>query len=279
MTNKAKSDEAKASYDWVINRTSKSRHNYWPDESLPFGYAVAAVQVSLLRSEKANNIFNEVVKAYDLPGCQRLIEVGNLLIPDTLTWKERYFLSLQNKIQIPYWPQRWREAFDKYSDNPDFSFLISLVCNFINTAFNRKEDIEENTLKTNAIETPFLIMAVTWRALAEYSKWKLEDWEKYPTTIINGKQYDIDKIMQEKPTHRLAQQLRKLYHQYGWTLKHRDNMVTIADWWYQSRIIYSGPEQFCNETYKAGGPLLDPPYVIRQIAVVDGVIPGHRKWR
>jgi len=47
--------------------------HYWFIESLEFGYAVACVEIALLHSDKASHIYNDIVRAWELPGCQALI--------------------------------------------------------------------------------------------------------------------------------------------------------------------------------------------------------------
>ena len=42
---------------------------YHLPESLEYYYAVACVEIVLLHSDKANTIYREIVRAWDLPGC------------------------------------------------------------------------------------------------------------------------------------------------------------------------------------------------------------------
>ena len=48
--------------------------NYWLSGALAFARAIACVEIVLLRSDKANDIYREIVQAWGLPGCKNILD-------------------------------------------------------------------------------------------------------------------------------------------------------------------------------------------------------------
>lgn len=238
--------------------------HYWT----PFGYAVALVDIVLLRSQEAAAAFNEAAKSWDLPGCQAILVEAKGNAPDTNEWAVKTVQARERGKPLPGLPGMWFDAYDRYKDNADFLVLNERVREFIRVGFNRQEDRDNDRCKVTMQGAPILYLCVIARTLLQYCKVKLEDWNKYRPD-------NIDRLMKEEPGPR-AERLKKktiiqIYKSLGCQLRHDSKLLQDADHWYQSRVVYSGPEAYSRDLYKKNGVFLQPGNVGKFIRPYDSV--------
>ena len=138
--------------------------------------------------------------------------------------------------------------------------------------FNRQKDQDNETWKVIPDTSPWLKGVIILRSQAEYCKVKLEDLNRYRPARIGGTLYDINVIMRDKPTDGVGRKIYRTftdtYRRLRFTLKHDEKLLKDADQWYQSRVVNSGPEEYCREHYKKTGIWLDSANVNREIAAI-----------
>lgn len=61
--------------------------HYWPDEIKPLLLASSCVELAKEHSQEANDIYEQIVDAWDRPDCQELLK-GNIEIPkdEVIAW-------------------------------------------------------------------------------------------------------------------------------------------------------------------------------------------------
>ncbi|MDP2729313.1 MAG: hypothetical protein Q8O55_02365 [Dehalococcoidales bacterium] len=228
--------------------------HYWTADSLPFAYAMACVQVVILHG-KAEKQYHKVVEAWALPDCQLAMQ----------DFKAAY---LDKAETLKGWPGLWNEP-DKFTDSQNFEYLLDWVAEFIKEGFNREIDrgINESWKVLPSLETPLFMAVATW-ALADYLGIKLEDWNTYKPLVRNGKTYDTEDIMRNRPTHRVHREIASLFKRYG-KLVHDKKLLDVAEKWYQSRVVYAGPEEYTRRYYIDKDIYYDPRNIGNEIKPCD----------
>lgn len=263
---------------------------YWPNESLEFAHAVACLEIVLLLSDEANRIFNEIVKSWELPGCQALMKgFREECLPVTNTWKSQAIKAREKGEQIPEWPVAWVETYFKYAPvyfqgephNTDWEYFLSKLSELILTGFNRQSDQKNQTWKVIPGNSRWLISVIILRSQLEYCNFDLDKLHRYRPVRIDGKPYDLNVIMSEKPTagpeRKIYRMLINSYQKYDFALKHDEKLLSVAEKWYQVRVIYSGPEEFCRRYYNDKGIYYDPRNIINEIKICDYAIGYPRR--
>ena len=64
-----------------INRKNKDQARYLPPEAMPYILCGQCLDVVLENSEKARELYDEIMGCYDLPGCQELLDKAEEIIP------------------------------------------------------------------------------------------------------------------------------------------------------------------------------------------------------
>lgn len=230
----------------------------WPPVATQFAYATACVQTVLMQSREANNAFNEVKKALDLPSCQILLKKAELKAPDTNKWSsktikkmmEKGVKSIEKGEGIRDLP--WFSSAAQYKDNADLIRFNKLISEFVRVGFNRKEDLAKNRPKVLVEKAPFLFFAIVFRSIAEYCQVRLETWNKYRPD-------EIDKVMtgsdpttrQERKRVRLKKRdIKERYNQLKWILLKNKLLLKYANLWYKCRVNPGTIEDYLDELDK-----------------------------
>ena len=120
--------------------------------------------------------------------------------------------------------------------------------------------------------------AILLIALGEFNKNLLNIWEKVRIIEYAGKKYNMSEIMNDGATIRLYRQVVNQYKKSGFLLKHDATLDKIAWDWYQSRVIYSGPAEYCRQLSLKEGIDLDPANVSNEIKECDEAV-GYPRGR
>jgi hypothetical protein len=211
----------------AVSKFLTDKAHYWPVESLPFAYAMACVQVVILHG-KADKQYQEAKEAWGLPDC---VSVAEGIVVNYFDLKEivRGCPSLFNNLE---------SGPDKYAGSKDFLHLINSLCEFIKIGFNREIDRANEVLKVLPdADSPLFKAVIVW-TLADYLGIKLEDWAQYRSLVRDGKVYDTDDIMTNKPTHRIHRELVSLLKGYGKQV-HDGKLLDAAEMWHRARVLYN----------------------------------------
>jgi hypothetical protein len=150
-----------------------------------------------------------------------------------------------------------------------------LVAEFIKAGFNHKKGLSGYIYKISIESSVYLPIAVMIYSAGEYQ-------ERHPNLNtekclkLGDKILDITPLsgISQERTHRLH---TKLFKRYGYSLSHDDKLKTIAYRWYQSRVVYSGIDEFCERYFNKNGIILDPDNIDREIKIADAATGYPRK--
>ena len=260
---------------------------YWPFERLPESkleaYAAACVEIALKYSEDAQTIYAGIVRSWELPGCQLLIDDFVQHKQDTRTWLcDRGEAVVRNQA-LPEWPDGWKHVIAKARDNTDFHKLLKYVTYFILIAFNRKVDLDNQTPKVSPGKSPYLAQAMVSRSLLGYLAEKPEmrgpgvmpDDELDELYWFSGLLAGAPTVRKEREAkHTIVQALR---HE-GFTLRHNTKLLDDAEKWYKSRVDPGTIEAYLNELPKEG-KYGDRGRIENDIAPCDEATGYPRNWR
>ena len=231
---------------------------YYPFKRLPgvrlAVYAFACVEVALEHvEEEVRTTYYSVVNAWDLPGCQALINEMALSTEDISTWLRSFDGALNDNKPLADWPSQFATVFMNTEGNADFIRLFQLAGYFVWTAFNRKEDLENRTPKVLPfVKDPYLLAAVVFLALQDYltlspevkgpSVWSDESQAKFD-------QYCVD-ILAAPSTRKgrvLKQEVRRMLRREGYVLRHDSKIRKAAEAWYKCRVNPGRIEDYVDE--------------------------------
>ena len=274
-------------------KQTKDRARYYAPEMMPFALCAACLDVVLERSEKAADLYEEVIECLSLPGCQETMDQVGEWLPDNksfikeLVRESGYDVNKPPKKEgfgIPYIRGLMMGGLslikgyaNKLSSNVlkgkrrkrDLVILINKIDEFIKVGFNREKDQLNEKNEISIASSPILFNTILFSALYENSRILLKQWEKLKVIEYRGRTYDLANIMNDEVTLELYRKLHKQYKNAGFKLKHDQKMDNIVWRWYQSRVIYSGPEEYCRKLLLDEGITLDPANVSNEIKECD----------
>jgi len=94
--------------DMKNNRRTKDKARYYPPEMIPFTLCSACLDIVLEQSEKANEVYEEVIDCFSLPGWQETMDGSwrNAMFPGSINYLTSRFNLFENteylRIQIPF---------------------------------------------------------------------------------------------------------------------------------------------------------------------------------
>jgi len=278
------------------NSKSEDKARYYPPEMIPFAVCSACLDVVLEQSEKAAEIYEEVIECLSLPGCQETMDQVEEWKPDNssiikeLVKESGYDVKKppnKEDFGIPYirgLMMGGLSLFKGYANKltpkilkgkrrkRDLTLVINKIDEFIKVGFNNETDQLNGKYKITTATSPLLFNTIWISALSENCEQTLKTWEKFKLIEYGGKTYNIADVINDKVTASLYRYLRKQYKNAGFRLRHDQKLDNIALRWYKSRVIYSGPEEYCRRLSLNGGEDLDPANVSNEIKECDEAI-------
>jgi hypothetical protein len=223
-----------------------------PDSQL-VSSAAAVLETILEYNGTATHIYLDIVNIWPLPGCQELIEDARLNRADT----QIIINALVNNEPLPAWPTL-EKICNSHRDNQDIQLLVSRTFDFILQGCN-KPDIPPKVLPENA---PALIEVILLRSLYAHLKVELDT-------------SDLD-LVAAKDSRQRRQVIAELKAN-GYKLR-KDRVYLDRAWkWYQSRVVFDGPEEFCRTLYNTSEVWLWPDNVNNEIKECDYAVGYPRR--
>ena len=241
----------------------KSAH-YWRQEMKPLLLAAACVDIAVKHSKEASNIYQQIIDAWDRPDCKALLK-DNIALP--VTEIRAWFKAAAEKKEYISELDIWEGLHEQYIKIDDIKYLFGLITEFIKVGFNRKTDLVKNECKVLYSKAIYLCFAVGVWTIGSYLE-KHPDWEGETQLKLGNKVLDasaLDGVSSER-FHRL---LSKALKRYGYRLSRDDKLRNMAWYWYQSRVVYSGPDEFCRKYLIETGIELDPANISKEILLCD----------
>jgi hypothetical protein len=272
---------------------------YYPPSAMPLILCGACLMVVLQSSEKARGIYNQIVESYRLPDIREAFnDLGRELPPGKAVAmfkenaEELRMRKSDNKDEAkPLVPDgaffkglndkacKYSDVFAKWFDvegdrilSVDFRTWLGLIDELIRVGFNNKSEQAKGMYKVTGVNSELLRGAIHLRAFGEYNRVELVNDEKTKAVRITGTSYDLTRFLADVPTTRGYRVRRKAHKQAGYTLLHDETIARNAWWWCQSRVVHSGPEEFCRQMLLQNGESLDASNVSREIRAYDEAI-------
>ncbi len=238
----------------IFRLLHKESVDFWPAELTPFVFAVAALQIVLLNSNKAYTAYRDIARAWDMPGFQDVERLAHSIDGCFSSNKDAVagFAAIMTLLHV----------------NDDLKYAHSRIRELITIGFNSEMNLKNGIIKVNPDEpdTIFLIAAIMIYSKRDHDHSPLSQFtwlREYPST--------------RKGRAARASTLRSLKGDNS-RLHHNDSLLDIANHWYQSRVVYSGPEEYCRKHYDKAHVWFEPTNVTRDIAIVDLATGYQRNW-
>ena len=225
--------------------------------------AAICVYIAAIHSPEARRIYEQIMEEWGKPDCQALLkEIIVLPAAQYEEWLEAADENREYDSELDI----WMRLYEKYRTSDDFKRLFDLIGQFIEAGFNRKKDLDQGKLMVTASRAAYLNFAVVMLIAGSYL-------EKHPES--DGKtRFKFDGIVLnvsvlygegDERVHRLHS---KLFKGLAYQLSHDDKLKRVAWRWYQCRVVYSGPEEFCIKSQLEGIDL-DPANISKGIWLGD----------
>jgi len=265
-------------------------------EAMPFVLCSVCLVVVLVSCEKARGIYDQIVQSYRLPDIQAAFrELEGELPPRRALWEDLagdlgMKRSRGNDERKPSLPDRespkrlterasrYLHVFAKWFDvetdkilSADFRYWHGLIDELIRVGFNNESEQARGIYRVTAATSSTLCAAILIRSLAEYNNVEVVDWEEMKGIRVAGRTHDLTKWVSARPTTRRYRRLTRAYKEAGYRRHQDEKIAQIALYWYFSRVVYSGPQEFCNEVLK-NGIVLEPSNVSNEIRECDSAI-------
>jgi len=277
--------------------------NYWLSdwpcaESLVFPYALACVEIVLMTSNGANNIFHDIMQAWRLPGCQGVLdditpltqtltevfihltrEQDNLLAESEVTVAR---INTNSKyVDLKEWFQS--DRFKQLSEHPDFQYLLNRVKELILTGFNHKIDQENQKWKVKPETSSLLTLAIIFVSVVDYKK--IQPLDSISIKVLDGGKLKEDSYkMPSNPSTRgerseraLARKALKL----GRFVQRRNTTLwKNAVQWYKCRVNPGSITDYLNELADQDPPIIrERARISLDLAPYDEATGYPRQWR
>jgi hypothetical protein len=230
----------------------------------PLLLAGACVDIAVKHSKEASLVYEQIIDAWDRPDCQELLrDKVSLPIAEFAAWEKAAIGNSE------YTPQAdiLTGLFDEYSKSDDFKYLFGLIGEFIRVGFNRKTDLAKGQCLVLVSNAVWLCLAVGFWTAGSYLE-KHPNWDGETKVRLGDRVLDASALAGVS-SERLHRRRSRLLKRYGYRLSGDDKLRNIAWYWYQSRVVYSGPDEFCRKYLIEEGIGLDPANVSREIRLCD----------
>jgi hypothetical protein len=277
------------------NNSQKAQGTYVLPEALPLSRCGAVLSIVLEENDKAKLIFEQIKENCKLPGCQEAFikfendlpkgqkiirdivkssgynikkppsrEINQLKIGKDFIFGTKKLIENYTRKFTP-----WVKANNQ--SNNDFQEVVASIAELIAVGFNREREQEKRKYKVTAFNSKALPLAVIMKAYLEVKPMNLKRYEQAPMYLHGKKLYTVKSIATGGIPTRVQKALNKDFIGAGFKLKHDDKLDREAKWWYECRVVYSGPEEFCREL-ALKGEILDPANVSKEIKEYDEAI-------
>ena len=227
---------------------------------MPLLLAASLVNVVVENSEEARVIYKEIIDTWDKPDCQRLLK-ENIAIPiaEIEAWAKTVIEGNNYESDLDI----WTEIYEKYRQSDDFRYLFAHISDFVKVGFNREKD----NPKVLASRAPYLCIAIVVWTVGRYME-KSTDSDMQQYLEFGDKEFGLSNFI-DGESRKMHEFHVPILNMYGYRL-HQDGKIRDRAWyWYQSRVVFSGVEEFCRKYYKKEKVYLDSRNINRLIKEYD----------
>ncbi len=278
-----------------INK-QKNKVRYYSPEAMPLILCAACLGVVLDHSEKAKQLFNEIVECYKLPGC---IEVMNKIVENAPKGEQLLKSIVKesgydykkppegNNLGIPkmrglikggaVFATKYRktvlsQVLKKKDTKNDLQILEQKINEFMKVGFNNKDAQVSGIYKVPTNGSISLLRAIMYATFHEYCRLNLEELGKIEVITSGKKGYNLQDVFDDDTTKRIHRDLVENYKRSGFIFKRDQRIRYLAELWYQCRVMYSGPEEYCRKLLLENGRDLDSANISNDIKEYDEAV-------
>lgn len=282
---------------------TKNTAKYYAPELLPFVYCIECLIVVLEENEKAAEIYDDIVEWHKSPGAIELFSKLSAKMPDGVQILKKIveksgfdYMKPPDKdtLGIPYSRGLLKGTIALISDyadrftpwlmknkmvKSDLMVLLVKIEELVKVGFNSESDQEQGTYKITADGSKYLTHAVLVLALSETHEAKLSLLENVNVLRTKRESYSLSEIVNNTTSRRIREKMAKQFKKAGFMLKHDETISNTALDWYQTRVRYSGPEEYCRKLQLLGRETIDPANLSNKIRVCDEILGYQRVKR
>lgn len=244
-------------------RNSVSVRYYMP-ESMPLVLCGACLMIALEYSKKVKDIYNQIVESYRLPDIKEMFNELDSQLKNPGS-------NLINCMENEEYGQIVGKWFDLERDrikSVDFKYWHGLINELIRVGFNKESEQDKGIYEIKGESSPTMVNTIMIRSLAQYNHVELVNDKAKKAIKIAGRTYDLTRLIGINPTTRRYRDITKAYKKAGYRRHQDEKIVQIAAYWYGSRVVYSGPMEFCKQALR-NGFILDAANVSNEIRECD----------
>ena len=245
-----------------MRKKQKQASRYYPPELSQFLWCTASLGVALEQSEEAREIFEDIIDCLDLPGVKETFDKVENELPDSKYLLKQIVKEAGYDVNKPPSAEslgithirglfsggiRYISRYgDKYvswalktrRSKRDFQLLLNKIEELIRVGF-------KNKIKPSKAE--MLGQTICILALSVRNEMLLEQVDKAKIIRSEKSIFTVEDMLNRTMTAKLNRAATKNFNKSGFFLKHEDTIESTALKWYQCRIVYSGPEEYCRQ--------------------------------
>jgi len=211
---------------------------------------------------KRLSIYDEAVESWSMDDCQAVLNETEIPFSSCLT-----AIKAVESNKISDWADPFEETYAIYRDSNDFAYLIDRINEFIKLGFNR----DTTHLKVIPSREYWLFYTVFVKTLVDFAASR-PDFEKNRMVNFAGQLFDSAIFMDGTRKNRVHRYRTSQYKGHGWRLNNDSRLMRIAWHWYQCRVVYSGPAEFCRANDSISEIILDPNDIDKEILGCDSAV-------
>jgi hypothetical protein len=281
-------------------RSLKKQSVYLPIEMVPYVICATVLNLAIFRSPEVKNLYQQVKVDLNLKACKKMFSPFEHI--DAEVWAKRLAKEAgydyrkgmppgNQMIVMRELIKGSQRIINRYTKR--FSLMVALfpwlnkdmrkfgndLNELIKVGFNNSHAREHGKIRVNGENSDILVQAILFQAYAETKGLKIDKVAELKSFNYGGKSYSINPEMKDQMSYRARRELTSESIEAGFESIDGDKVARIAEWWYQSRVVHNGPQEFCNYLLQEKEEVLDPAYLSNEIRICDIALGYEREKR
>ena len=276
---------------------------YFPPELKETFLCASVLAIVLEENQRAKELYADIEKCFELPGCKDPYDVVTYLLPDGRKVLQGNFgntgdvnkepKSVKNPFDVSMDLQKGNKKLNSiYRSRPklfillnnrkrrDLNKLRSSISVFIREGFNRNSENDKREYKVNGNVQSSLGTTILLPALIKKLYGDTSAIEKTKLLKHGKKDYDLPTVLERKIPDSADRFFTGQLKQAGYSKTSLEKIKTSAWRWYQCRVVCDGPTEYYNKQLKERSPkdrvVVEPENLIHEIKEFDDAL-GYRR--
>jgi hypothetical protein len=281
-------------------RKPKKESVYLVPELVPYVFSSFILNIAIFKDQQTKRLYEQVKADLNLKVCQKLfspfehinVEVWAKRLAKEAGYDYKKGMPPGNQMvvmrELIKGSQRILNRYIK-----GFSLIVVLfpwlnrdmrkfgndLNELIRVGFNNSDAREHGKVRISADNSDTLIQVILFQAYAENKGLKIDKIAELKSFNYGGKSYSIYPEKKDEMSYRAQRELVSESIDAGFESVDADKIVRVAEWWYQSRVVHNGPQEFCNYLLQTKEEVLDPAYLSNEIRICDIALGYEREKR